>query len=213
MPLVPQNIMNTVSLEVAPEKELVSPQLKPESGRAMTPFVAMPHDVRENQIYRETLLAQPPEFFKGYCQGRIPDIFERMILVERLVQAAAAPQVFVNNLYRVQVRPEGAFIHLSVTRLDGQPSKDWYHFQQIKNEIVGPQYEAVELFPSESRLVDMDNEYHIWVNADPNFRFPFGYARRHVVGKPLIYGGKGRQEEGGSPAAAMPADSLAGMLS
>jgi hypothetical protein len=189
------------------------PQLSPENGRAMTRFVEVPHDVREDQMYRDTLLAQPPEFFKGYCQGRIPDVFERMFLVERLVQAAAAPQVFVNNLYRVQFRRESGFIHLVVSRVDGHPCKDWYHFQQIKNELVGPEYEAVELFPAESRLVDMDNEYHMWVNADPKFRFPFGYGRRHVVNKTLFYRGSAASEDGSKPAVAVHTDSMAGMLS
>lgn len=160
----------------------------------MQPFVERPHDVRENQIYRDALLAQPPEFFRGYCQGRVPDLFERMHLVERLVQAAAAPQVFVNDLYRVQVRRDGALVQLSITRLDGRPSKDWRHFQQIKNELVGPEFEAVELYPAESRLVDMDNEYHLWVNASPAFRFQFGYHRRHVMEEPIYYRGRAGEE-------------------
>ena len=181
------------------------------SDPAMTPFVETPHDVRENQIYRDALLAQPPEFFRGYCQGRIPDLFERMVLVERLVQAAAAPQVFLNNLYRVQVRREPTVVHLSIARLDGEPCKNWRHFQQIKNEIVGPEFEAVELFPAESRLVDMDNEYHLWVNVSPTFRYPFGYERRHVMNKPVEYRGRAGDElPGGGPALCV--DSTAGAL-
>ena len=179
----------------------------------MDPFVEIPHDVRENQIHRDALLAQPPEFFKGYCQGRVPDLFERMCLVERLVQAAAAPQVFVNEIYRVQVRREEQIMHLTIVRWDGRPCKDWRHFQQIKNELAGPECEAVELFPAESRLVDMDHEYHLWVNTDPKFRFPFGYARRHVTKQPLMYGGNAGQETSESVGPALVGDSAAGMLS
>lgn len=179
----------------------------------MAPFVETPHDVRENQIYRDALLAQPPEFFRGYCQGRIPDLFERMHLVERLVQAAAAPQVFLNNLYRVQVRREPPIVHLTITRLDGQPCKNWRHFQQIKNDIVGPEFEAVELFPAESRLVDMDNEYHLWVNADAAFRFPFGYERRHVMNKPVEYRGRAGQGHPSNSVPVLCADSMAGSFS
>ena len=183
-----------------------------ESDPAMTPFVERPHDVRENQIYRDALLAQPPEFFRGYCQGRIPDLFERMYLVERLVQAAAAPQVFLNNIYRVQVRREAAIVQLTITRLDGQPCKNWRHFQQIKNEIVGPEFEAVELFPAESRLVDMDNEYHLWVNTGADFRFPFGFGRRHVAAEPLMYRGRAGEEIPSNPVPVL-CDSMAGALS
>lgn len=183
----------------------------PESDPAMDRFVEVPHDVRENQIHREALLAQPPEFFKGYCQGRIPDLFERMILVERLVQAAWAPQVFVNNIYRVQVRREPPLMHLTIVRWDGQPCTNWSHFQQIKNELAGPECEAVELFPAESRLVDMDHEYHLWVNVDPSFRFPFGYAKRHVMNQPLIYGNGSGETSPGSVGPALLPDSVAAM--
>lgn len=179
----------------------------------MGPFVEKPHDVRENQIYRDALLAQPPEFFTGYCQGRIPDIFERIVLVERLVHAAAAPQVFVNDIYRVQVRREPPIVQLSISRIDGEPCKDWRHFQQIKNELVGPEFEAVELFPAESRLVDMDNEYHLWVNTETGFRFPFGYKRRHVAAVPVIYRGRGGEEAPDTGGAPLLRDSAAQIVS
>jgi len=178
----------------------------------MSSFVEKPPDVRENQMYRDALLAQPPEFFKGYCQGRIPDIFERVHLVERLVQTMAAPQVFTNDTYRVQVRRDPPIVQLTISRLDGEPAKDWRHFQQIKNELVGPEFEAIELFPAESRLVDMDNEYHLWVNTETGFRFPFGYGRRHVAEKPVIYRGRAGEEVPDSEGAPLLSDSAARAL-
>jgi hypothetical protein len=145
-------------------------------------------DVRQNQIYRETLLAQPAEFFRPYCGGQVPDLMQKIHLVECMIQTSAAPKVFVNDIYRVQVRQEPPFVHLNICRLDGQPYKNWKDFQTIKNELVGPEYEAVELFPAESRLVDMDNEYHLWVNTQPGYRFPIGYTTRLVLEKPIVYG-------------------------
>ncbi len=176
----------------------------------MSPFVEIPHDVRENQIYRDALLAQPPEFFQGYCQGRTPDLLERMVLVERLIQAAAAPQVFVNDTYRVQVRRDPPIVQLTIIRLDGEPCKDWRQFQQIKNELVGPEFEAVELFPAESRLVDMDNEYHLWVNTEAGFRFPFGFARRHIASRQVIYRGRAGEEVPDNAGAPLLSDNVAG---
>jgi hypothetical protein len=155
----------------------------------MDALTEIPHDVRENQVHRDALLAQPAEYFTDYCGGRVPDLAERLILIERLVQSACAPQVFINDLYRVQVRRDGPMMHLTIARWDGKPCKDWRHFQQIKNQIAGRECEAVELFPAESRLVDMDHEYHLWVNADPRFRFPFGYSRRRVQDQPLMFRG------------------------
>lgn len=64
--------------------------------------------------------------------------------------------------------------------MDGSARHDWRDFQRIKNELVAPEAEAVELFPAESRLVDTANHYHLWVF--PEYRFPFGMQAREVSG-------------------------------
>lgn len=51
----------------------------------------------------------------------------------------------------------------------------------IKNELVGPENEGVELYPAESRLMDSANQYHLWVLTDPEKRFPFGFTSRVVT--------------------------------
>ena len=73
---------------------------------------------------------------------------------------------FVNDIYQVQVQPCGAddrMLHINIRRRDGAMFKDWRHFQQIKNEIAGPEREAVEIYPAESRKVDTSNKWHLWV--------------------------------------------------
>jgi hypothetical protein len=96
---------------------------------------------------------------------------------------------FENNLYRVEMADTPpltpTLTHLVIRRHDRLPCKSWAHFQRIKNELAGPECEAVELFPAESRLVDTANEYHLWVHAKPGFRFPIGWARRIVVQRPV----------------------------
>lgn len=69
---------------------------------------------------------------------------------------------------------------LSIKTRDKAPVHDWRDFQRIKNELIGPEAEGVELYPAESRLVDTSNQYHLWV-FDPPFRFPFGYMDRFIV--------------------------------
>jgi hypothetical protein len=73
------------------------------------------------------------------------------------------------------------FKHLSIKRLDQRIVHDWRDLQRIKNEIVGPEYEAVELFPAESRKVDTANQYHLWVINQKGMRFPFGFQEPMVV--------------------------------
>jgi hypothetical protein len=81
-------------------------------------------------------------------------------------EEAGADEVWGNNLYTVHVRRTDRYVHLSIHRHDRAPARDWRHFQRIKNEIVGPEFEAVEVYPSEARLVDTSNQYHLWVILD-----------------------------------------------
>lgn len=72
-------------------------------------------------------------------------------------------------------------IWLSVRRRDRAILKDWRDMQRIKDEIVGPRHEALELYPSRKRIVDSSNQYHLWVLTVPDLCFPFGYRTRDVV--------------------------------
>jgi len=102
-------------------------------------------------------------------------------------------EVYLNNLFQVEVhylKPgEGGkvregldipyIIHLSFKRRDRQPFHDWRIGQRIKNEILGPETEAMELYPAESRLMDTSNQYHLWA-LPPGYTFPWGYLGRSV---------------------------------
>lgn len=73
--------------------------------------------------------------------------------------------------------------HLSIKRKDRRAVHDWRKLQKIKNAIVGPEFEAVELYPAESRLVDGANQYHLFVLVHPTgepMTFPFGMTGRAV---------------------------------
>jgi hypothetical protein len=99
-------------------------------------------------------------------------------------------EYWINDLYQVQVRRfDGKIpcVHLNIRRRDGRVIlRDWRHFQNIKNELVGPECEAIELYPAESRLSDTANKYHLWCVADPTYRFPFGMQGRDVIDKPDV---------------------------
>jgi hypothetical protein len=62
-------------------------------------------------------------------------------------------------------QPEGlnGLVWLSIRRNDRKAIRDWRHLQWIKNEVAGPEREAMEIFPRESRLVDTANQYHLFV--------------------------------------------------
>lgn len=94
--------------------------------------------------------------------------------------------IYKNSRYTVLKReflvyPDAPLmIHLSIRRNDRKPVTSWRDLQKIKNELVNPECEGVQIFPAESRLVDNANQTHIFVCSDPNSRLPFGYGDRLV---------------------------------
>lgn len=98
----------------------------------------------------------------------------------------AGTNVFKNNHYQVYVYkaaetpPFGNVIWLSIKRLDRKAIHDWRDLQRIKNELLAPEIEAVELYPSEERVVDTANQYHLFAFVD-GYKMPFGYPNRLVV--------------------------------
>lgn len=91
--------------------------------------------------------------------------------MERVVIMGDPQLLYHNNRYHVFVRkyPAGEhspapypLIHLSIKNNDKSPRHDWRDFQRIKNEIVGPGVEFVELYPKEDHKVDLSNQYHLW---------------------------------------------------
>lgn len=99
---------------------------------------------------------------------------------QRLTDALAGDRVYANSRYQVHVRTVDSGVHLSIKRLDQLPIHDWRDLQRIKDELVGPDCEAVELYPASERLVDTSNQYHLWALPDPACRFDLGFTERLV---------------------------------
>ena len=93
------------------------------------------------------------------------------------------PEVWTNSRYQVMkaTLPNGT-IYLSIKRLDQAAIRSWRDLQRIKNELVHPECEAVEIFPAESRKLDGANQFHLWINPDPDARLAVGdHGRREVL--------------------------------
>jgi hypothetical protein len=89
--------------------------------------------------------------------------------VQKAPLRSNAELLYHNNRYHVFYTklpnrdPEGPdVIHLSIRNNDRSPIRDWRDLQRIKNELVGPEVEMVEIFPRESHLVDTSNQFHLW---------------------------------------------------
>jgi len=155
----------------------------------MNAFVKLPRDAYSAMAQRNMLLAKPQSYFSGVFNGRLPSLQERLAWIEKQVLQLLSWDIYCNEIYQVMVEKNGPLIHMCIRRHDGQPCKDWRDHQQIKSQLIGPEYEAVELFPAESRLIDTTNEYHLWVHPSPSYRFPLGFtSNRCVIDSPPALG-------------------------
>jgi len=92
-------------------------------------------------------------------------------------------EVYMNDIYQVGVvrDTKSLWVHLSIKRIDKEIIHDWRDLQEIKNQILGRECEAIELYPAESRLVDSANQYHLWGSSNPEIRFPVGFNEGRVL--------------------------------
>lgn len=68
-----------------------------------------------------------------------------------------------NNIYSVQLIDSKDGLLIGIRRHDQSIDVPWAHKQRIKNEIMGPEFQAIEVFPKVSELVDDANMYWIWI--------------------------------------------------
>lgn len=85
--------------------------------------------------------------------------------------------------------PVGKVEHVAITsaagcgKCDGSGDIPWAIKMQIKNELFGEKRAAIEVYPSQDRLVDAADTYHLWV-FEKGFKMPFGIHPRDE--KPMV---------------------------
>tara|TARA_R100001082_G_scaffold71060_1_gene40499 strand:+ start:3516 stop:4049 length:534 start_codon:yes stop_codon:yes gene_type:complete len=129
----------------------------------------------------------------------------------RLIDEETQADYFVSSMFQVAKRllppDQHGFgvntpTYLSIKRLDREPINDWRAMQKIKNAIVGKEWEAVEIYPAESRLVDTANQYHLFCWDAPfpiyvfNHREVLNSEEAEVLGQKLGVTTKQRMEAG-----------------
>lgn len=68
----------------------------------------------------------------------------------------------VNNLFSIQLYEVNGLSLWGIRRHDQSTNIPWETKQRIKNEVIGFDKSAVEVFPSTSKLVDQANMYWLW---------------------------------------------------
>jgi hypothetical protein len=154
----------------------------------MKPFERARVPQSETDKLLADLRAAPPETIKAHLGlDELPSPEKVEELIKEVVERALAKEYWNNDKYQVSVfdaetDPDfPAMWHVSVKRHDRYPIFNWRDIQTMKNELFGPEHEAVQLFPAESRLVDGANQYHLYVLKEAGLRFPFGFTNRAVT--------------------------------
>lgn len=115
--------------------------------------------------------------FKQMVKDSWSEWEQRNYLVGHELAPHGMTKCCLNNKYSVQffnyITDWGIVEHLIIRRHDTKPIHSWYDLQRIKNELVGSDRTAVEVYPAESNLVDDANLYHLWVLPE-GFKLPFG---------------------------------------
>jgi len=128
---------------------------------------------------------------------------------KKLVNEMEQQEIWVNDLYQVNIlrgKDCDEFIHIedfkgkcdyiSIKTLDKEPIHDWRHFQEIKNELCGEDREAIEIYPSEKRLLDTSNQYHLFVLPKGHL-VPFGFVGGRAVDYTERQGGFNKMKQRG----------------
>ena len=116
---------------------------------------------------------------------------------KKMIRSLKEDEIWVSDLYQVNIRrrtgpgffdgskevyngfpkENGEVVWLSIKRLDKEPIHDWRDLQQIKNEVMGEEAEAIEIYPAESRKMDVANQYHLFAFTT---KIPVGFVGRAV---------------------------------
>tara|TARA_Y100000996_G_scaffold400285_1_gene370125 strand:+ start:2981 stop:3490 length:510 start_codon:yes stop_codon:yes gene_type:complete len=111
--------------------------------------------------------------------------------------AAKNDDIRVNDIYQVAIDwdsekngaltpdPSIKVIHLSIKRRDKQPIMDYRDLMDIKDALVGSEFEALMIYPARFREHDMANQYHLWIpvnrETDEGVCIPFGWNNGRKV--------------------------------
>jgi len=107
-----------------------------------------------------------------FSQREIPEDVIKQCTDKKIPVPSA---VYANSFFYVVVYILDGIIQLSIKPFDPSDKPTWKDLQQIKNEIVSRESEAIELFPAESRCVESEGHTYLWVLHDQQ-QYPIGFG-------------------------------------
>lgn len=97
----------------------------------------------------------------GQWEDITMDFYEKML--GKFPEVHRLKKYVKNNIYTAQVIDSKEGLLLGIRRHDQSTDVPWSHKQRIKNEVLGENFQAIEVFPIQDHLVDDANLYWLWV--------------------------------------------------
>lgn len=124
--------------------------------------------VYRNAVYEVTV---GPRAEPAPCQRLAPVSVGGKLVPSRETRGARGVRFLVwrNAVYRVGAPDDAAImrrestVQLTIDRSDGGARMDCAVMQELRNLTAGPEEYAVQVFPSEARLQDTSNTFHLWL--------------------------------------------------
>jgi hypothetical protein len=138
-------------------------------------------------------LHKSPDLFVREQRQRLREQIKEKFpeITDKVLDSQENDETWGNDRYTVGVQyldgNRDGFVELSVHNHNRTPHVPWRHMQQIKNEILGGDREAVQIFPAEDRLVDTANEF--WLYVYPTGKAPMRRGKKlgMNIGRKVIF--------------------------
>jgi hypothetical protein len=96
--------------------------------------------------------------YNRYC----PSTLEKLPYLKNIKRCWQTEDGIYDILYEVIDYNEIKYKHLLIQRIDNEPIRNYIDLQEIKNDLLGEDVEAVEVFPKKCDLLNGANVYHLW---------------------------------------------------
>ena len=138
-------------------------------------------------------LQRSPEWFvreqRQRMRKQIKEKFPQ--ITDKVLDSQESDETWGNDRYTVSIHfldgKRDGFVEMGIHNHNRTPHVGWRHMQQIKNEVMGADREAVQIFPSEDRLVDTANEF--WLYVYPTGKAPMRRGKKlgMNIGRNVVY--------------------------
>ena len=85
----------------------------------------------------------------------------------KLLVGALGGQIWCTPLYPLVMVRRFADGTARITVADKSQRHKWAHYQRIKSDLLGEDWEAIEIYPRAERIVDEADLYHLWCRQTP----------------------------------------------